>query len=77
MFISKFRGADPLVNMKVRFSWQLLCPVGDAGEEVITLSHSELFLGILHRLRNHRISHDIILLPYAVHSITTKITHLP
>ena len=51
-------------------------PVCDAGEELITVSHSERFSDILGRLRNNRVCHDIILLPYAAHSMTLKMINL-
>lgn len=47
-------------------------PVCDAGVELITVSHSKRFSDISGRLRNNRACHDIILLPYAAHSMTLK-----
>lgn len=79
-FASKFRGLDPFVNMKVRFSWQPLSfssHVGDTGEEVIMWNCIKPSRGILERLSSHRISHDLLLLPNSGHSMTIQMIHLP
>lgn len=80
MFASKYRGLDPFVNMKVRFSWQPLSfssHVGDTGEEVIMWNCIKPSRGIPERLSSHRISHDLILLPNSAHSMTIQMIHLP